>query len=59
MLVLIPNLFPCYAGRVSAFTSGSENLHYVERVTGGTRYAITVSFTCDPKHAIEDPKLQR
>lgn len=46
-------------GRVSAFTSGSENLHYVEQVTGGTRYAITVSFTCDPKHAIEDPKLER
>ncbi|XP_050718580.1 2-oxoglutarate and iron-dependent oxygenase domain-containing protein 3-like [Eriocheir sinensis] len=46
-------------GRVSAFTSGSENLHFVEQVTSGTRYAITVSFTCDPKHAIEDPKLQR
>lgn len=46
-------------GRVSAFTSGSENLHYVEQVTRGTRYAITVSFTCDPKHAIEDPKLER
>ncbi|KAG0723906.1 2-oxoglutarate and iron-dependent oxygenase domain-containing protein 3 [Chionoecetes opilio] len=46
-------------GRVSAFTSGSENLHHVEPVTGGIRYAITVSFTCDPKHAIEDPKLPR
>ncbi|KAK7047964.1 2-oxoglutarate and iron-dependent oxygenase domain-containing protein 3 [Halocaridina rubra] len=47
------------AGRVSAFTSGSENLHHVERVTKGTRYAITVSFTCDPKYAIKDPTLQR
>ncbi|KAJ9595057.1 hypothetical protein L9F63_013654 [Diploptera punctata] len=42
-------------GRVSMFTSGSENVHYVERVTSGTRYAITVSFTCDEKYAIEDP----
>lgn len=46
-------------GRVSAFTSGSENLHKVERVTKGTRYAITVSFTCDAKHAIKDPSVQR
>ncbi|KAM4692500.1 2-oxoglutarate and iron-dependent oxygenase domain-containing protein 3 [Rhinophrynus dorsalis] len=44
------------AGRVSFFTSGSENLHRVEKVNWGTRYAITISFTCDPKHAIEDPK---
>jgi len=43
-------------GRLSYFTSGSENKHYVERVTNGTRYAITVSFTCDKKHAIRDPK---
>ncbi|PSN30117.1 2-oxoglutarate and iron-dependent oxygenase domain-containing protein 3 [Blattella germanica] len=42
-------------GRVSMFTSGSENLHFVERVTAGTRYAITVSFTCDKQYAIEDP----
>lgn len=46
------------SGRVSAFTSGSENLHFVERVTKGTRYAITVSFTCDPRNAIDDPKLR-
>ncbi|XP_036936815.1 urotensin-2 receptor 2 isoform X1 [Acanthopagrus latus] len=44
-------------GRVSFFSSGSENLHRVERVTWGTRYAITVSFTCDPAHAISDPTL--
>ncbi|XP_066520567.1 urotensin-2 receptor 2 [Hoplias malabaricus] len=44
-------------GRVSFFSSGSENLHRVEKVEWGTRYAITVSFTCDPDHAIEDPTL--
>ncbi|XP_020774908.1 urotensin-2 receptor 2 [Boleophthalmus pectinirostris] len=45
------------AGRLSFFSSGSENLHRVERVTWGTRYAITVSFTCDPAHSIADPSL--
>ncbi|XP_034563286.1 urotensin-2 receptor 2 [Notolabrus celidotus] len=45
------------AGRVSFFTSGTENLHRVEKVTWGTRYAITVSFTCDPAHGISDPAL--
>ena len=43
--------------RVSAFTSGSENPHFVERVDKGTRYAITISFTCDRQLAIQDPKL--
>ncbi|EZA60542.1 hypothetical protein DMN91_009584 [Ooceraea biroi] len=42
-------------GRVSIFTSGSENLHLVEKVTSGTRYALTVSFTCDQGAAISDP----
>ncbi|GIY88147.1 2-oxoglutarate and iron-dependent oxygenase domain-containing protein 3 [Caerostris extrusa] len=46
-------------GRVSAFTSGSENPHYVERVSSGTRYALTVSFTCDPKFAISDPTTSK
>ncbi|XP_060885121.1 urotensin-2 receptor 2 [Labrus mixtus] len=45
------------AGRVSFFSSGTENLHRVERVTWGTRFAITVSFTCDPAYAIADPAL--
>ncbi|XP_077481196.1 2-oxoglutarate and iron-dependent oxygenase domain-containing protein 3 [Stigmatopora argus] len=45
------------AGRVSFFSSGSENLHRVEKVTWGARYAITVSFTCDPAQAIADPAL--
>lgn len=38
------------AGRVSFFTSGSENLHRVEKVLWGTRYAITIAFTCNPDH---------
>lgn len=42
-------------GRVSMFTSGPENLHYVEKVSSGERYALTVSFTCDTKFAIQDP----
>ena len=40
------------------FTSGAENLHAVERVTSGTRYALTVSFTCDPMAAISDPTFK-
>lgn len=42
-------------GRVSVFTSGAENLHHIERVTEGTRFAITISFTCNKKFAIADP----
>jgi len=42
-------------GRVSAFTSGPENRHMVEPVTGGTRYALTMGFTCDQGEAIADP----
>ena len=42
-------------GRLSFFTSGSENEHFVEKVKGGTRFAITVSFTCDKRFAISDP----
>uniref|UniRef100_A0A8C4LEQ4 2-oxoglutarate and iron-dependent oxygenase domain-containing protein 3 n=1 Tax=Equus asinus TaxID=9793 RepID=A0A8C4LEQ4_EQUAS len=45
------------AGRVSFFTSGSENLHRVEKVLWGTRYAVTIAFTCDPDHGIADPVL--
>ncbi|KAF4527705.1 hypothetical protein B566_EDAN016373 [Ephemera danica] len=42
-------------GRVSMFTSGSENRHMVERVTSGERFALTVSFTCNTAAAISDP----
>lgn len=44
-------------GRVSFFTSGSENLHRVEKVHWGTRYAITIAFTCNPDLGIADPAL--
>lgn len=44
-------------GRVSMFTSGAENEHFVEKVTKGTRYAITISFTCDKVASIEDPNI--
>lgn len=37
------------------FSSGAENLHFVERVTKGERFAITVSFTCDMKMSVSDP----
>lgn len=42
-------------GRVTMFTSGAENVHFVEKVTSGDRYAITVSFTCDISKSIGDP----
>ncbi|KAJ8718578.1 hypothetical protein PYW08_002815 [Mythimna loreyi] len=44
--------------RVSMFTSGGENLHYVEKVSSGIRYAMTISFTCDKQYAIEDPSTK-
>lgn len=45
-------------GRLSVFTSGEENLHNVEKVEEGERYAITISFTCNEKFAIADPKFE-
>ncbi|XP_033736717.1 2-oxoglutarate and iron-dependent oxygenase domain-containing protein 3-like [Pecten maximus] len=45
-------------GRVSFFTSGSENVHFVEKLIEGERFAITISFTCDPTQAISDPVLR-
>jgi len=44
-------------GRVSAFTSGVENKHHVEPVVGGTRYALTMGFTCDQSKSIPDPGM--
>ncbi|KAJ9464738.1 hypothetical protein DIPPA_34589 [Diplonema papillatum] len=38
-------------GKIAAFTSGTENPHFVERVTDGTRYALTTAFTCQPPPA--------
>lgn len=45
--------------RLSMFTSGHENLHFVEKVNSGTRYAMTISFTCDKQHSIEDPSIDK
>ena len=41
-------------GRLSFFTSGIENKHYVKPVKNGARYALTLGFTCDPSKKIED-----
>lgn len=45
--------------RVLMFSSGKENVHRVERVTKGERFAITVSFTCDLSKAIADPSMNK
>ncbi len=47
------------AGRLNMFTSGSENVHRVTRVTNGTRFALTVAFTCDPNAAITPEQAYR
>lgn len=39
------------AGRLLTFTSGFENPHMVEKVTGGHRFALSAWFTTNPKHA--------
>ena len=36
------------AGRMVIFSSGSENPHFVERVTSGERYVLAFWFTCTP-----------
>lgn len=40
------------------FTSGNENLHAVEKIRSGTRYALTISFTCNMNKAISDPSYR-
>ena len=34
----------------------SRCCHACAQVTGGTRFALTIAFTCDDKNAIPDPK---
>lgn len=46
------------AGRVLAFTSGAENVHFVEKVLSGERFTLAISFTCNEEFAIPDPKLR-
>eukprot|EP00047_Mylnosiga_fluctuans_P007551 m.254102 g.254102 ORF g.254102 m.254102 type:complete len:296 (-) comp18777_c0_seq1:151-1038(-) len=42
-------------GRLSCFTSGSENIHFVHKVTSGRRLALTIAFTCNRAAGIPDP----
>lgn len=35
------------AGRTVGYTAGSENMHYLERVTTGSSFFVTLSFTCN------------
>eukprot|EP01116_Phalansterium_solitarium_P025688 TRINITY_DN9946_c0_g1_i1.p1 TRINITY_DN9946_c0_g1~~TRINITY_DN9946_c0_g1_i1.p1 ORF type:complete len:308 (-),score=106.40 TRINITY_DN9946_c0_g1_i1:349-1272(-) len=41
-------------GRFHLFTSGSENVHYVAKVTRGVRHALTIAFTCDKAKGVDD-----
>ena len=52
-----PNAFvPCslQEGRLVLFTSAEENMHMVQPVTRGTRYAFTLGWTCDERKGITD-----
>ena len=46
--VLRPSL-----GALAFFSSGTENVHYVRRVTSGTRYALTIAFTRNEEDSVE------
>lgn len=35
------------AGRTVGYTAGNENQHFLEKVTTGEHYFITLSFTCE------------
>jgi hypothetical protein len=35
------------------FSSGRENLHQVQQVMKGTRYAMSMWFTCNPERKFE------
>eukprot|EP00466_Bigelowiella_natans_P010242 jgi/Bigna1/130671/aug1.12_g5379 len=41
-------------GRLVAFTSGTENLHRVERVSNGTRIVLSMWFTTNKTHEEDD-----
>ena len=41
------------AGRIALFSSGQENPHYVERLTGGQRFVLAFWFTCVPNKQFE------
>jgi len=46
-------------GRLSFFTSGSENVHYVRPVLSGVRRALTIAFTCDKSQSVEKALLAK
>lgn len=43
------------SGRIMAYTTGPENVHYLEPVTIGTQYFLTIPFTCLESAAVSDP----
>lgn len=53
--VNFPHVVRPEPGLLSCFTSGHENEHHVERVDEGTRYAVTIAFTCDERKAVRAP----
>lgn len=42
-------------GRILGYTSGRENLHYIEPVVVGTLYQLTFKFTCNEAASANDP----
>jgi hypothetical protein len=36
------------------FTAGEENLHQVQKVESGTRYTLSLWFTCNKKKVFEN-----
>lgn len=48
-----------YIGQLLLFTSGSENIHRVEKVNTGIRYALTIAFTCDQQNSVNEQKLRQ
>ena len=45
-------------GALAFFSSGEDNVHYVRRVTSGTRYALTIAFTRNEEDSVE-PALDK
>nr|CCA14863.1 conserved hypothetical protein [Albugo laibachii Nc14] len=41
-------------GRLLMFTSGKENLHHVRKVRSGTRYVMSMWFSCDAQRAFRN-----
>ena len=42
------------AGRLLIFTAGRENPHQVRRVLSGERNTVSMWYTCDTRHALQD-----